>query len=369
MYLKIPLFLLLTIPPFADAHFPSITRATSEIHRRAIKRSSGLARDLRIAFGGLRVDKRASGPGNVYCVSNPSVNETTPDDGSSNNNGNTSPLSSGQPRSSSSTSGRGSPSATGSSGSPATPTSGASSRWKLKQSMQGNTFFDGWTFFTGSDPTHGQVTYVDQNTAVPTGRRGEIDIVEGVHDYTNNQATVHTNQGCTIPSSSSNALAISGTLVGGTNCAVTQTGNQGCGIRASQSNSFGAAFNNINGGVYAMEWDDDGVAIFFFPRGQVPSDIDAEAPQPSQWGKPMAYWPASTCSPYQFFYDHNTIFDTTLCGDWAGAVWTGTGIPGQEQSCAQRTGVATCEEFVRNNGGSLNEAYWEVKSVKIYQTS
>ena len=96
---------------------------------------------------------------------------------------------------------------------------------------------------------------------------GEIDIVEGVHDYTNNQATVHTNQGCTIPSSS-NALAISGTLVGGTNCAVTQTGNQGCGIRASQSNSFGAAFNNINGGVYASTF-----CITFYLRVMLTSCI------------------------------------------------------------------------------------------------
>lgn len=80
---------------------------------------------------------------------------------------------------------------------------------------------------------------------------GEIDIVEGVNNYTNNQATVHTNVGCTIPSSSGSALSISGTVVGGTNCAADQTGNQGCGVRASTSNSFGAAFNNNGGGVYA----------------------------------------------------------------------------------------------------------------------
>ena len=46
-------------------------------------------------------------------------------------------------------------------------------------------------------------------------------------------------------------LGITGSVVGGTNCAAAQTGNQGCGVRASQTNSFGAAFNAINGGVYA----------------------------------------------------------------------------------------------------------------------
>jgi hypothetical protein len=43
-------------------------------------------------------------------------------------------------------------------------------------------------------------------------------------------------------------------------------------------------------------------------------------------------------------------------GDWASGVWGSAGIPGQEQSCAQRTGVATCEQFVRQNGASFNEA-------------
>ena len=32
--------------------------------------------------------------------------------------------------------------------------------------QSGNTFFTGWDFFTGSDPTNGVVQYVDQATAV-----------------------------------------------------------------------------------------------------------------------------------------------------------------------------------------------------------
>lgn len=80
---------------------------------------------------------------------------------------------------------------------------------------------------------------------------GEIDIVEGVNDYTNNQATIHTNPGCSLTSSNPSSLGITGSVVGGTNCAALQTGNQGCGIRASQTNSFGAAFNDNGGGVYA----------------------------------------------------------------------------------------------------------------------
>jgi len=196
---------------------------------------------------------------------------------------------------------------------------------------------------------------------------GEIDIVEGVGDYTNDQATIHTNVGCTLASSTPSVLDISGSIVGGTDCAALTTGNQGCGIRASTNNSFGAGFNSNGGGVYAMKWDSTGIAVYFFPRGSEPGDITAGAPQPDGWGTALARWPAVSCDPFTFFTNHSAIFDTTLCGQWAGAVWDTSGIPGQEQSCAQRTGVSTCEAFVQANGAAMQEAYWEVKSVMIYQ--
>ena len=43
-------------------------------------------------------------------------------------------------------------------------------------------------------------------------------------------------------------------------------------------------------------------------------------------------------------------------GDWAGNVWSTAGAPGQEQSCAQRTGFATCADFVQNSGSSFAQA-------------
>jgi len=200
---------------------------------------------------------------------------------------------------------------------------------------------------------------------------GEIDIVEGVSDYTDNQATVHTGHGCTLPSNfnspSTFSQFASGQLVGGTNCAAHETENQGCGVRILDPNSFGPGFNNNGGGTYAMLWDDTGIAIFFFPRQSIPSDITSGNPDPSSWGLPNAKWPSSSCDPFQFFKDHVAIFDTTFCGDWAGNVWSSSGLPGQEQSCAQRTGEASCSTFVLNNGGSFTEAYWEVSYVKLFQ--
>ncbi|KAK0211736.1 glycoside hydrolase family 16 protein [Armillaria fumosa] len=196
---------------------------------------------------------------------------------------------------------------------------------------------------------------------------GEIDIVEGINDYTNNQATLHTDVGCTLPSINADALNITGTAVGGTNCAANETSNAGCGFRSASDVSFGAAFNGNGGGVYAMKWDDDGIQVYFWTPDSVPSDVDAGTPVPDRWGVPMANWPSSTCNSTKYFYDHSFIFDTTLCGDWAGSAWNSSGTPGQNQSCATRTGYSTCEAFVRASGASFDEAYWEIKSVKFYQ--
>ncbi|KAJ7151515.1 glycoside hydrolase family 16 protein [Mycena filopes] len=202
----------------------------------------------------------------------------------------------------------------------------------------------------------------------PTG--GEIDVVEGVNDYTNNQATIHTAPGCSLPTDDPGKLgAAAAAVTGGTDCAAATSGNAGCGMRSKSSNSFGAGFNANGGGVYAMQWDSTGISVFFFARGSVPGDIDAGAPQPKNWGLPMAHWPASDCDPWKYFYTHVAIFDTTLCGDWAGSAWTGSGTPGQEQSCATRTGFSTCEAFVLASGSSFAQAYWEVKSLKFYNTT
>jgi hypothetical protein len=80
---------------------------------------------------------------------------------------------------------------------------------------------------------------------------GEIDILEGVNDYTNNQATLHTAPGCHLTSNERSTLNITGDVIDTTNCASEETKNAGCGIRARDTNSFGAALNGIGGGVYA----------------------------------------------------------------------------------------------------------------------
>lgn len=43
--------------------------------------------------------------------------------------------------------------------------------------------------------------------------------------------------------------------------------------------------NSIGGGVYAMDWREEGIRIWFFPRMAVPVDIRNGNPTPSGWGK------------------------------------------------------------------------------------
>lgn len=165
--------------------------------------------------------------------------------------------------------------------------------------------------------------------------------------------------------------------MGGTNCAAAETDNQGCGVRAVETNSFGAAFNDAGGGVYAsachspkhstsiffltplnftVKLDSSGISVYFWTRSAIPSDITSGSPDPDSWGTPMADWPSTDCTTATYFYEQVAIFDTTLCGDWAGTGWDTTGIPGQDQSCATRTGVSTCASFIQNHGSSFDEA-------------
>ncbi|KZT58392.1 glycoside hydrolase family 16 protein, partial [Calocera cornea HHB12733] len=195
---------------------------------------------------------------------------------------------------------------------------------------------------------------------------GEIDIIEGVADATHNTASIHTNPGCTIPYDygASGTPALAGQE--GYNCAAAETGDSGCGLTDTTPNNYGTPFNNAGGGVFAMKWDSSGIAVYFWSRANVPSDITSSTPDPSGWPEPIGAWPASQCNPYEYFYNNVAIFDTTLCGQWAGNAWSSAAY-GASQSCAQSTGYTTCDAYVAAQGGAFSDAYWEVYSVKLYQ--
>ncbi|QRV90995.1 glycoside hydrolase family 16 protein [Ceratobasidium sp. AG-Ba] len=171
---------------------------------------------------------------------------------------------------------------------------------------------------------------------------GEIDIFEGVHENTKNQATFHTADGCTI----TDPQNFTGNLLA-SDCSAFADNNAGCGLINDSAASFGAPFNAVGGGVFASRWDNNGVWIWFFHRSTIPNDIIQNTPTPELWGKPTALLSNSSCAPNRYFWDHQIVFDITFCGDWAGASYSdpANGCPG------------TCSDHVLDPGNFYVSIY------------
>ena len=191
---------------------------------------------------------------------------------------------------------------------------------------------------------------------------GEIDIIEGVHTTTSDTLTLHTSNNCTTTPSSANLFT--GTL-STSNCFVNapnQGNNAGCGIAANNDTTYGAGLNAVGGGIYATEWTDAAISIWFFPRAYIPHDLlHGDHPQPGSagWGEPLAQWTTAGCDIDTHIRDQQIVFDDTFCGDWAGNVWQ------YYPQCAPL--ASSCNAYVANNRSAFADAYWTVNSLKVYQ--
>jgi len=287
--------------------------------------------------------------------------------------------------------------------------------YNLVDSFNGTTFFNNFNFFTGADPTHGYVYYASEaqasqwgfisvsnnvvyirsdsnSVASGSGRgsvritsnksytkglfifdvihapygcgtwpalwtvgpnwpnNGEIDVFEGVNQNNVNQMTLHTNAGCTMPS---NWNQVGKTV--STDCNGNANNNAGCGTISPTTQSYGQGFNNDGGGVFAMQWADSGIYIWFFPRNGIPGDINNFQPNTAAWGTPQASFPFGNNCPSSKFANHNIVVDNTFCGDWAGSSFNADGCSG------------SCNSFVQNNPGAFGQAYWAINSIRVYQ--
>lgn len=297
------------------------------------------------------------------------------------------------------------------------------SKYELVESWQGEEFFDYFHFYTGADPTNGWVTYLDQAKAESSGlvkvtdsgsvyigvdhtttlstsgsgrdsvrvgttkyyehslvvadiahmpgsvcgswpafwtvgkewpQDGEIDIIEGVNLQDHNEIVMHTAGTCALTDT-----GMSGT-VNATGCG-EELGTVGCVIEG-QTGSYGTSFNNNGGGVYAMEWTEEFVKIWFFPRKSIPASITKGEPDVSEFGTPMALV-QDGCDVATSFKAQSFVFDVTFCGDWAGGVFGESGCP-----MTSSDSFTSCTNFVAQNPAKFKETYWEINSVKVYQT-
>ncbi|GAA6002533.1 hypothetical protein JCM10207_001166 [Rhodosporidiobolus poonsookiae] len=296
--------------------------------------------------------------------------------------------------------------------------SSSSSNYTLAQSSHGgsDSFFNDWEFFSQADPTHGAVEYVTSDVAWKNGlvsseknktvlrvdswselgygenrqsvritskekvsfgsivvvdvesmpygpavwpafwtvgdnwpSGGEIDIIEGVNKQSQNQYTLHTGDGCTA---SQNTKALGVILA--TNCDASVNSNTGCGVQDPSTSSFGKALNDNGGGVFAMVWDDDGVKMFFFPRGEIPDDLTSDSPSPSSWGEPRAHWNSLSCDPEKYFTAQTIVINITLGGDWAGSTYVQDGYSGDWKTAVQ-------------DPSNYKTARWELNYVKVFE--
>ncbi|OAX83878.1 hypothetical protein ACJ72_01755 [Emergomyces africanus] len=293
----------------------------------------------------------------------------------------------------------------------------------LKDEYNSQNFFQEFNFFTGDDPTHGYVDYVDKSTAesqglvsttgnaiymgvdstrIASGRgrssvrveskrtydRGLIitDIehmpggicgtwpafwtvgpnwpVDGEIDILEGVNDQRTNL-MVMHTNAGCSITNRGTFTGQLltpNCDINAPGqspNAGCSIADTDPASYGAGFNANGGGVFATEITNEAVTMWFFKRSEVPLDIRSGVPYPRWWPKPQAQF-SGGCDIAAHFRQQRIIFDTTFCGDWAGNVW-------YSSSCAAK--AQTCQQFVRYNPSAFTEAFWRVNYVRVFEAS
>ncbi|KAF1960350.1 hypothetical protein CC80DRAFT_513935 [Byssothecium circinans] len=277
----------------------------------------------------------------------------------------------------------------------------------------GSSFLSCFNFFSQPDPTHGFVRYfnqanataqnlfsissdntvtiaVDSKNVAPGGRpsvrlqskkvynrglfapgtwpsfwswgssatwpeHGEIDIIEGIHTSTTNAMSLHTSDGCTINGSASRGKVVTKNCFIG---APGQTSNAGCGIESFSAKSFGSPLNDGGGGVWAVEWTEARIGVWFFPRGEVPEGLKGGSPDPAAWGAPDANFQGD-CDLGKHFIDQRFVIDTTFCGDWAGALW------GSHPTCSKL--APSCADYVANNPSAFTESFWKINSFKTFR--
>ncbi|KAI0794475.1 glycoside hydrolase family 16 protein [Fomes fomentarius] len=292
-----------------------------------------------------------------------------------------------------------------------------SQSYTLHKEYAGQSFFDGWNFFTDEDPTHGLVNFVgrteanssklayvqddgtaviavDNSDGIPEGGRRKSIRIATDEAFTRGLfiADIYSMpHGCSVwpaywslgtgkdwpnageidiieginknvqnqitlhsgPGCLLDHSAKSVARITGTKCESSDGDNSGCSYQQEGNNTFGHLFNMQAGGVFAHTLESEGVSVWFFDRSDIPQDIKDKQPDPSSWGTPTAFFPNTQCDILSHFLPQQLIFVITICGDWAGAAYSDSGCPG------------TCEQAVANPKNFA--AKWKIGSVRVYQ--
>ncbi|KAK4657295.1 hypothetical protein QC762_211720 [Podospora pseudocomata] len=197
---------------------------------------------------------------------------------------------------------------------------------------------------------------------------GEIDIMESVNQGTDgNLLALHTTEGCNVKRV---RRELTGTI-GAEDCWNETNHNEGCTVKGPK-NTFGPEFNAAGGGVVALEWRQEGIRSWIWPRSDIPTDINLDVaalgqgsrgvtakPDPSSWGLPLADFPNTRCDMEQHFRNQSLIVNINICGDFITEdIWNASG-------CA-RDGM-TCTDFTAHNPQAFADAFWEFGSWQVWE--
>lgn len=309
----------------------------------------------------------------------------------------------------------------------AVPSAAATQQYLIDSTYTGNTFFNGFDFFTGPDPTHGFVTYISQAQAAPIGLIGLNPAYMGI-DYRNvirptgpgrQSVRISTKKSWTHglfiadiihmpdsicgvwpaywmfgpnwPSSGEidiiegvntqtqnqmslhtgpNCVMSAGPMSGYVNtmqCDEAFNYNSGCGVTATTPNTYGTPFNTNNGGPYP---NTGGVYATEWTSNAITTWFFPRGSIPAdiKAGTPN---PANWGLPQSNFVggsgcdidSHFANHNVVFDVTFCGD-WAGNAYTNNPTCMAKDP---SCHSYVANNPAVMQGAYWQVDSLKVYQ--
>lgn len=240
-------------------------------------------------------------------------------------------------------------------------------------------------------------------------RNGEVDVLEGVNGQSTAKTALHTSDQCDmyahVPSYAKTGdwewiTGIPDTFTGqpdlkttkaADNCWVMaqhQWANEGCTAVHDRNDTIGAPVNANGGGIYALEWDPENHYIkswVFSP--DIPQNLqdaidtagseDASErvmPDPHSWGLPYAYFAIgdTTGCTADHFKNMRIVFNLAFCGNVAGNRFTGECSDLAKKfnvtnDHGNHDPVLTCNAYIESNPEALEEAFWKIKGVYVYE--
>jgi hypothetical protein len=182
----------------------------------------------------------------------------------------------------------------------------------------------------------------------------ELDIYEGVNNFTHNQMTIWSN----LEGGCQDILISNSRLHQRDDTRLTRA------YWEDADGTFGAPVNAAGGVVSVMSLDSDGIRMWHFAPADIPKDLDNDTPDVNSWKAPVVSYDSGSakCNLGQIVTDQMMVLKLDFCGTMAGADnWINSGC--------QTKSEMTCNEFVGTNPQAFSDTYFAVNYVKLFKST